>query len=179
MNNLSVPVRYGLIVGIVSIVVSLIGYLLGITVTSMIYGLLAFAITILIIYLCGVAARTESGGYISWKSALKAMWVCGMIGFLISTVYQVVFMEFIDPSVKEQQKEMQIKAIEQWRGSMGDEAADAKIEEIQSTEFFGIKNISLMMAGSIIVTFIISAILALVLKKENPNYDPTIVDNQS
>jgi hypothetical protein len=91
-----------------------------------------------------------------------------MIGFSLGTVYQIVFMKYIDPSVLEEQKEMKIKMIENFRGSMGDEAAEKQIELIQSEDMLSLKNISIMLASAIIASFIISALLALIVRRENP-----------
>ncbi len=58
--------------------------------------------------------------------------------------------------------------IENFRGSMGDEAAEKQIELIQSEDMLSLKNISIMLASAIIASFIISALLALIVRRENP-----------
>ena len=80
-----------------------------------------------------------------------------------------VFMKYIDPELMEEQKEMQIKMMEGMRGTMGDEATEAQIERIQSEDVMSFKNISMMIGGSAIMAFFIAAILALIVKRDNPN----------
>ena len=67
-------------------------------------------------FLSGTSERDSLGGFITWKQALKTIWICGLIGFGIGTLYQVVFMKYIEPELMEEQKEMQIKMMEGMRG---------------------------------------------------------------
>ena len=161
-------VRYGFILAAFSILLSLVTYLLDISSTGYLIGILSLVGSIFIMYFAGHTEKNKLGGFISWKQALKAIWICGMIGFSLGTVYQIVFMKYIDHSVLEEQKEMKIKMIENFRGSMGDEAAEKQIELIQSEDMLSLKNISIMLASAIIASFIISALLALIVRRENP-----------
>lgn len=146
-------VRYGFILAAFSILLSLVTYLLDISSTGYLIGILSLVGSIFIMYFAGHTEKNKLGGFISWKQALKAIWICGMIGFSLGTVYQIVFMKYIDPS---------------FRGSMGDEAAEKQIELIQSEDMLSLKNISIMLASAIIASFIISALLALIVRRENP-----------
>ena len=169
MNQLSPAIRFGLFLAAASILLSIIPYLLDMKTMSMFFGVISFIISIVFMFLSGTSERDSLGGFITWKQALKTIWICGLIGFGIGTLYQVVFMKYIDPELMEEQKEMQIKMMEGMRGTMGDEATEAQIERIQSEDVMSFKNISMMIGGSAIMAFFIAAILALIVKRDNPN----------
>ncbi len=170
MSKYLIAIRYGLIWGVATILFYLTLYLVtGKLETGVFLGFLVFAAGLGIMYFIGISRRNELGGYINWKEAMTHIWVGAMISVILSTLFTIILYNFIDPSLIEQLKELQIKTLESFRNNLGDKATDEQIDKIQNSNPFGFLNSLLLIAGGIVVQFLFSCIIALAVKKEDPN----------
>ncbi|MCC6816115.1 MAG: DUF4199 domain-containing protein [Saprospiraceae bacterium] len=170
MNNFSQTIRIGILWGIGSMLFSLIQYLItGSLETGVLLGILIFLLGIGIMYYIGIKRREMNGNYIAWKEAMTHMWVGAMINVFITTIYIFIFYNFIDPDLKNKITEAQIQMIENFRGSMGDQAANQQIEKLENTDPFSVSNTLIILGGGILLQFVISCVVALVVKKDDPN----------
>ncbi|MEP7195099.1 MAG: DUF4199 domain-containing protein [Saprospiraceae bacterium] len=170
MQKYSVAIRFGLVWGISSIIYTLIQYLITENVQSgILSGILVFLAGIGIMYYIGIKRREEIGGFISWKEAMTHIWVGGIISSVLTTFFMLILYNFIAPDLIEQTKEMQIELIEKFRGSMGDTAADAQIEKLESSNPFSFVNSLLILGGGILIQFLLACVVALAVKNEDPN----------
>lgn len=170
MNNFSIAIRIGLLWGIGSILFSLIQYLItGAQNTSILLSILVFLAGIAITYYIGIKRREQIGGFISWKEAMTHMWVGGILSVLLSTIFIFILYNYIDPDLKQKLIETQVEYIEKFRGTMGDSAADLQIEKLENSDPFDFKNVLLILGGGLLIQFIISCLVALAVKRENPS----------
>lgn len=170
MEKHTIAIRYGLIWSAVYVVLILVLYLFDHNmIQNFGVGIVLFLIGIVFMYFSGLDTRKKLGGFISWKEALIPCWVSSIVYGIISVLFMAVLYNYIDPELAEQQKEAQIKLIENFRANMGDIEADKAIERIQEQNPFGFGNLMIILASSFLIYFIISSIIALVLKKEDPN----------
>ena len=170
MEKHIIAIRYGLIWSAVYVVLTMSLYLFDHTmIQNFGVGIVLFLIGIVFMYFSGMDTRKEFGGFMTWKEALIPCWVSSIVYSLISVLFMAILYNFIDPDLAEQQKEAQIKWIENFRASMGDIEAEKAIERIQEQNPFGFGNLLIILASSLLIYFIISSLIALVLKKEDPN----------
>lgn len=170
MSKYSIAIRIGLFWGTASILFSLSQYLITGTLNSgVLMGVFVFALGIAVMYLIGIKRREELGGFISWKEAMTHIWVGALISTVLSTLFIILLYNFIAPELIEQTKEMQIEMIEKFRSTMGDTAADEQIEKLENTNPFNFTNSLLILGGGILMQFLLSCLVALTVKIEDPN----------
>ncbi|HRI01667.1 MAG TPA: DUF4199 domain-containing protein [Saprospiraceae bacterium] len=162
-------IKYGFILATITIVVKLAMYLANMNSTSVWISVLLFLFSLGFIYYVGLEERKAHGGYISWKDVLVALFICTMIGFISPVLFDQLFNTFIDPSKFEEEKKIGLEMIEKLRNHVGDEAADAQIEKLLAQKSFSFSGLVMLILGGIIISFIISSVIALFIKKENPN----------
>lgn len=168
MNQKNHALVYGLIGGLLTVVVSLILYLAGMTdpasgKSNWLGSILSIAIFVWALFTAIRKQREDQGGAISFGEAFKVGFVASLIIALIGVVYMWVFMNFIDPDFIDQVKQA---AMEQM-AAQGQ--SDEQIE--QSMEMAGKMMTGPMMlvwsfVGSLVMGVIVSLIGAAVLKKE-------------
>lgn len=96
-----------------------------------------FLIFIILMVKSGLDARKNNGGFISFGSAFKNMFITGAIGTLICTVFEFLQFNFIAPELIDMQKEMQMEAAERLSemfSGMSDEVEDAVEESLEKIE---------------------------------------------
>jgi len=159
-------IRNGLIWGGIGIATMLILYLLGM-IENVAGNILLFLFGLYMMYQSGVAKRTELGGFINWKQALVPIWLTSVVSSLISIPFTWILYKFIDPSLQERQREEAIKMIERMRGWMGDAAAEAELEKIQTQDFASPGQYLMVFLGALLVYFLIACLIALIVKRKD------------
>lgn len=109
MNINPLWLRYGIIYGLVSIVFSLVNYY----VVSMGLGtmsIISFIIMIVILVIVGRAQRQENNDILPYGEALKTTFLTGLVGVVISTLFTIILVNLIDPSLVEKLTEMGMDA---------------------------------------------------------------------
>ena len=93
--------KNGLIIGLVSVVLSLVIYFVDplMAYTSIWLGLGLFILFIGLLVYAGKTVRTEVGGFWTFGEAFKSFLVMGLIIATLSTLYNVVLMTVIDPEL--------------------------------------------------------------------------------
>lgn len=167
VNSKSIILNYGLMLAVVSIIVSLISYATGTHFkphwsTSVITIIAFIALVVL-----GIKKfKGLNNGFLSFGQAVKTGVGIAIISALIGSVYQYIFMNFIEPDFMSQMLEIQ-------QQSMIDQGMSE--EQIEAAQEMGAKFSSpLMMSafgiiGSAIGGFIISAIAGAIMKKTEEN----------
>jgi hypothetical protein len=99
LNGLSA--KNSLIIGIISIVLSLVIHFIDplLLYTSMWIGLVLFVVFIALLVYAGKTIRAEVGGFWTFGEAFKSFLIMGLIITALSTLYNVVLMTVIDPSL--------------------------------------------------------------------------------
>lgn len=160
-------IRLGLIWAGISVATTLLLYLLGIM-ENPYAGALLFIFGIYMMYQSGKEKRIELGGYINWKQALTPIWLTSVISGFISTLFSWVLFRFIDPDLQAKQKEKAIEMTEKLRSLIGDEATEKELEKLENFDFTSLGNYLNIFLWTLLLYFIIAAILALILRKKDP-----------
>lgn len=165
------PVRNGLIAGGLLILLSLSFYFTDKGLLLQLSSLMEFIIVLYFMSRAVAATRKAQDGWISFGEAFKPAWLTYILATTLATLFTFVLMNFIDPDLKEQVKEIQIQAFEQasdwFKISDADQAT--YIEQLKETDAYGIQSIAFTLPFSFIMPGVLfSLIMALFMKKEQP-----------
>lgn len=161
----SVGIRFGLIGAVISIAYFLILNLAGLDMTQGFWNWLGYVITIVILVFSHKHYKDNGDGFMSYGQGIGiAVWI-GIISGLISSIFNYLYIKFIDTSFLDTVKDRQMEAMQEH--GMSDEQID---QAMQFSSMFMSAEAMLfyMLFGSIIVTIIIALIVTIFTQKKNP-----------
>ena len=167
-NRWDIPVKMGLLIGLLSVILSTISYMF-IMPASYVGFLVSTGVSfVLSIFLCGVAGarqRKAMGGYISLKDAFAAIFVAILISTVIATIWGVVYAKYIDPQVLEKLKESTLAFMERMKAPQ--EKLDETAEKFDKQMSDGIKPGQLLQgfAQSLVLAGIFGFIAAAIVRR--------------
>lgn len=169
-NRWSIPVKWGLIIGIVSCVLATVNFMFVLN-SYMAFLAVSFLIYIATVIFYGVAGaqqRKAMGGYITFKDAFQAIFIVILISSIITTIYGIVYTKFIDPSVIDRIKEGTLGFME--KTNVPVEKIDEAAEDFDKRTVDSLKpgNILFSFAKSLVVSSLLGFICALIVKKQKP-----------
>lgn len=177
-------INFGLILGFLLILPTLLGYAINIGLLVSYWTFLYVFASVIILGIIAIAfAKRKFNGFIGFKDAFSTYFVMIIIGLLISTAMNVLLFKVIDPVFAEVVKEKQIETVESQREWVINKMANAPQEQIDETDAKfdeGIEKIrqddpySIISQAKGFFTFIaifsvFGLLLALILKKKNPD----------
>ncbi|KXK40461.1 MAG: DUF4199 domain-containing protein [Saprospiraceae bacterium] len=166
--------KYGVLYGIVSILISLFSYYISFIGLGL-QTAIGFIVPILFMYLAAKELREENGGQLSFGAGLKEMFFTGLVGAAISVLFTIVIINFIDPGLIDKMTEMSVESTRSMMESLGvpDDQIEEAIENAEESAASGFTPLNLMMGLviSAVFTFIIAAVMALIMKKERDPFD--------
>ena len=161
--------KYGIIYGLISVIFSLVYYYVipfGLGTMSII----SFIIMIVILVIVGRTQRQENNDILPYGEALKTTFLTGLVGVVISTLFTIILVNLIDPSLVEKLTEMGMDAARSMMEAVGmpeDKLAEAmeKAEEESVNGFTPTKQL-LSIFQSAIFVLIVAAIVSIFIKKD-------------
>ena len=163
VNSKGFIVNNGVILGIVSIVFSLVLYATGSHLkphwsTSIINAVIFIGAIVL-----GIKQyKAANGGFLSWGQGVKIGVGVSVLGGLIVVIYNYLFMNFIEPDFMSQMMEIQNQAfLDQGMTEEQIEAANEMTKSFQGPTMIA----ALGIIGYAIGGFIVAAIVAAIMKK--------------
>ncbi|MCW3466799.1 DUF4199 domain-containing protein [Chitinophaga nivalis] len=173
MQQTSNPgIKWGIISGLVLIFLNVISWVAG---SSILFAWWNSIIQLLIFaffgILAGIEAKKAAGGFISFKDVLKPVFITFIIGTLMITLYQYVLYKFIDPSLVDALKHHIMQATESTLRMMKapQDEIDKQLDELNGTDFnVGLSKSFMDFLKGIIFYFVISVIIALIVRKKAP-----------
>lgn len=161
----SIILNYGLYLGIASVLISLIVYAMGDSLSPhWSVSILGFIVLIALIVMAIKKYKEVNGGFISWGQAVKIGVGVAIISAVISIAYQQVFVNFIEPDFMMQAMEMQNqRMLDQGMTSEQIEAANKFGENFQGPLISSA--IGLVVAA--FLGFVVSAIAGAVMKESS------------
>lgn len=106
-NKWDIPVKMGLLIGLLSIVLSVINYMFLLPksyIAFMVLTAVTFIAMIILYGVTGARQRKAMGGFITLKEAFSAIFVAILISSIISTVWGIIYAKMIDPNVVDKVK---------------------------------------------------------------------------
>jgi len=157
--------NYGLILGVISVLISVMVYAIGnVYNQGVLPAIASFASSITLIVLAIYAFKKLNGGYLDFADGLKVGIGTALIAAIISIIYNLVFTNVIEPDFTKNMMELQIQEY-----LKNPEITDEMIESIKKgSKFFSqtwvIVGIQLIVA--LFIGFIISLIATLAMQKK-------------
>jgi hypothetical protein len=164
-SSKQVMLNYGLILGVVSVILSVAIYAMG-KIYDQGFGVMAasFVIMAVIIFMGIKNFKEGNNNLLSLGEAIKIGLGIALVGAIISVLYNQIFINFIEPDFMENMMKVgQEKMLEQ-NPNMTDEQLEMAIgmQEKFSSPFIGA---AMGIIGSLFFGFIISLIEGLILKR--------------
>ena len=169
----SIAINYGTYLSIILVLFTVIGYAFKLDLlVNYWFMLLILPIAIIAFGIVSSAkAKSLLGGFISFKKAFTAYFIPVAMAVVISTIFSVILFNFIDPDAAEQLKEILITKTQSFMESMG--APQSEIDKntnlMLEQDTFAVSTQLRSLAQSLIFFIVIGLIVALIMKKKDPN----------
>lgn len=159
---------YGLLGGLIMSIFLLLLYVGGVSYFMSAVAWLGYLIIITIAVLAGVRQKKLNGGYLSFGEALKVVFTVFALAFLIQTIFSYVLLNYVDTSFRDNLTQATLVKTEEMLKKFG--ASESQIEEAvkraSEQDSYSFKNIALGYGMMCILFFLISLIIAAVIKKK-------------
>ena len=181
-SNVRNGAMFGLIIGLIYCISLFIRYNMissGVIMVGVI-TILFYFVVIGMLFFCGIKRRNELGGFIELKDAFQTIFVAILIAELIYTIFNFIYLKFIDPGYFDKMKTAMEAFME--KTIKNDDKRDEAINnfrerfEKQKTWALNIKGIVLGYLMWIAITGVFGLIAALIIRKKRPVFE---LDNQS
>lgn len=166
-----VMIKYGVILGVLSILTNVIMYVTDSYLTPhWSFGVLAFLMTIAVIVLAFKAFKESNGGFLKLGQAIKIGLGVALISAILGIVWTLLLTQVLEPNYTELALEAGRDNIIESYPDMSDAQIDQAISFQEPFTKIGFMiPVTIMM--SLFFGFIISLIAGLVMKNENPHAD--------
>lgn len=155
---------YGLISAFIGILMSVIFYLLNLTMKPWV-GFISIVISIVVlVYLLRAYRNEYLGGFATYGQLILMALLIGLISSVMVTIYTYLLYTVIDPELMEKMKIMMQENVYN-NPRIPEARADAFIERMEKRMTINRQIISSLVGGTVI-TFILGLIIAAFLKKE-------------
>ncbi|MCY7357768.1 MAG: DUF4199 domain-containing protein [Rudanella sp.] len=161
-----VAIKWGIFLGLFSIVYSLFLFLTG-NIGQSWTSILSIVISIGGLVLAMREFRTLNGGYMSFGEGTTVGTVTGLISGLLSVAFSWFYMTIIDTNVMANMAEKTREALEK-QGSFSDEQIDQQMEMMERFQTPGML-LGIGLISALIGSVIIALIVAAFMRKEKPS----------
>ncbi|MEQ1797371.1 MAG: DUF4199 domain-containing protein [Lacibacter sp.] len=163
-------VQYGIISAVVGILMYTILYLGGVKFFMSPVAYIGYAIPIVFAVLACLKQKKNQGGYLEFSKALKISFGVLVITALTSTIVSYVLMNFIDQEFSQAMQQASMEMTEKMMKKFGapQDTIDKAIADAAKTNPFSLSKMALGFAFYCIFWFLISLIVAAIVKKKNP-----------
>ena len=163
VSSKSTMLNYGLLLGVSSIFINLVAYALGIHLDQdWRIGTLGFLAMIVIIVLGIRNFKSVNNNLITWGQSVKIGVGIAIVSALLGIIYNLIFMNFIEPEFMNQMMEKQVVAWEEL--NMTEEQIEASKSMMETFSSPGITSAIGIIAAAFF-GFVISAIAGAIMKR--------------
>ncbi len=155
-------ITYGIIIGLISVLVTTILYSIDLDLfINPAIGVISILIHISIGVLLVIKTKKQLNNIISFKEVFTVYFLAGILGNMISTLFNIVLFNFVDPQAKETLKELTIKYAVKMMEKFGTPKAalNEAIQKLNETDSFSIGQ----MIQGMVTSFVIIALFGLIL----------------
>ncbi|MCC6690025.1 MAG: DUF4199 domain-containing protein [Bacteroidia bacterium] len=170
-------IKYGLIAGIISILLQAVLYIMGVQFMATWWvGIIMILFIIVLYVVIAIRLRKDMGGFITFKQAFTKILLIWIIGGALNLVFSLLLYHVIDPELPQKMQDAITEKTISFMERMGtpQEKIDEVTEEMQES---GNKFTALSLITNYLWGILIGAILALILGasiKKNPSpFDQT------
>jgi len=169
-------VIYGVITGVAAIAYTIILYVGGLEWFTSPLSYVAFCIPIVIAVLGGLKQKKLQGGYITFKEALKTLFIIFVIFIVMDALFNHLLLNVIDVPFREALMQDAGVRMEKFMAKMGanQETIDKAVSELSNPENFTFKKIFVGILFRCVGWFIVALIIAAIIKKKKPEFENQI-----
>lgn len=167
------PITYGVFCGLALILLGLVLYLGGVSLYMSPATFLNYIIPIVFAVLCGLRERKLQGGHMSFGHALKVIFLFFVIASLISTLFTYLLLNIIDVPFRQALSQEAAVATEKMLEKFGapQDTIDKAVGDMLSGKSYTFGKTLLGYAFGLIFWFIVTLIIAAIIKKSRPPFD--------
>ena len=162
-------ITFGFIIGLFSVLTTTVIYIINLELfTKWWIGIITIIFSISIG--CILVSKTKKQmGTITFKEVFSVYFIAASIGYLISTIFNYLLFNFIDPEAKERIKEIVIKYTVDILEKIGSpkSAINEAIKKMNETDSYSIGNLFFSYAFSLVIIAIFGLILAAIFKSKS------------
>lgn len=167
--TLKISINYGLVLGVVSVVLGVILYVTNAYLSPhWSHTLISSTLFILFLVLGIRAYKTANGGFLSLTQAIKVGISIALIGAVISSVWQLLLSEVIEPGMMEQMMEVQRSTMIEQNPNMTQEQIDMAMDMASAFQSPWII-LAITLITNIFFGLIVSLIAGLAMRRKRPN----------
>ena len=164
-------VNFGFIFGLFSVLLTTTLYSVDLKLfTSSWIGIVSIAISITIGVVLITKTKKQLNNIISFKDAFTVYFIAAAIGNTISTIFNYVLFNFVDPGAKETIKEVTLKYTSEMMEKFGApaESVNETMKKLAETDNFSLGNLAMGLAFSLVFSALFGLILAAIFKSKSP-----------
>ena len=168
--NWNAPVRWGIIGGLTSIIITLLVDLISpVTFAATWFGFLLIGLSLFFMIWGGLNFRKENGNEITFVQSLGAVFLIAIISLVLSITFSYVLYNFIDTDLGEIVKQATRIKMDSWLENASDEVREQAFERLEKEGgSFTLKQAGMALGMGAIMNGIISLIVAAFVKR-NPD----------
>jgi hypothetical protein len=162
-------IMFGTVIGLISVLTTTLIYSIDLKLfTSWWIGVLNILIYISISIYLLVKTKKDLNGIFPFKSAFTTYFISVVIGILISTVFNIILFNYIDPAAKDTIKELTIKfAVEMMeKFNSPTEVVNQAIKDMQANDQFAVGPLLKGAVFSILFSSVFGLLLAAIFKSK-------------
>ncbi len=170
----NIGMTYGLIAGLIMIVITLVQYIGGLKLfMSPIMGSVSYLVLITVAVLAALKLRKQQEGFLEFGEALKVTFTVFALALFLQTIFAYVLFNFIDVPFKEALTVESLNKTEQWMRKMGTPEAQIEkaLESQQGKDPFSIGLVLLGYGTTCIAAFIFCLLISLIVRKKKPAFN--------
>ncbi|HEY0261882.1 MAG TPA: DUF4199 domain-containing protein, partial [Chitinophagales bacterium] len=167
--NWNIPIRWGLISGLASVILSILIYITTPeSFASMWFGFLGLGIALFFMIWGGVSFRRENNNHISFVQALGAVLIIGAISSLLTSLFSYILFNFIDVNLADLLKQKVIENTTEMleKFNTPEDATEAALDKIKEQDFhFGLKEFAIRYLQGLGFYAVLGAIVSAFIKR--------------
>lgn len=172
VDNKNVMIKYGVLLGILSIVMSVLNYVteaqtLAKTSLAFLFSAISLALTIFVIICAIKEIKKANGGFLTLGQAIKLGLGVALIAGIIVGVYTYIFTTYIEPEYTQQVIEAQLSKTLESNPQMSQEQLDS-VREMSYKFTSPLMSFAFGIISSLFSGFIISLIAGAIMQKQKP-----------
>lgn len=162
VTTTQVGIRYGLILGLTSIAITIVSLLADLRKNTVI-NLLSIGVTIAFLVIAMKFFRDQNKGFMKFGQGFGIGMIVSAISAILTGVFLIVYLKFINPKIFE---EILDRAHQEWEKAGMDDKAIAMAEKFVSPEEMFI---AIVLTG-LIFGAVLSLIIAAIMQKKEPEF---------
>ncbi|MBO9571932.1 MAG: DUF4199 domain-containing protein [Chitinophagaceae bacterium] len=170
--NDNIGVKYGLITGLIVVIITLLQYLGGIDMFMSPVGYISYLVIITVAVLAALKVRKGNEGFLEFRQALKITFTVFALSLLLQTIFIYILFNFVDPSFKDVVSVETMNKAEQWMRKAGrsDAEIDKWLDMERGKDPYAIGRVIMGYATFCIVSFIFCLLISLIVRKSKPAF---------